>query len=121
MTKLHPNHSHQVTTDLLSKSPASASSEPRARKPFQPNSKLFPSEPATKEKIMKTILIEDWYAPEFRVRINDPQNCPKLASRRRPSYTPAFRAIQCEPRFTPSRRQFRRIAQFAHALAHHAF
>ena len=70
---------------------------------------------------MKTILIEDWYAPEFRVRINVPQNRPTLAGRRKPNFTPFFRAVQREARFASSRCQFLRIAQPAHALAHHAF
>ena len=39
---------------------------------------------------MKMILIEDWYAPEFRVALN-PAKCPANVNRRRLSLTPLFR------------------------------
>jgi hypothetical protein len=70
---------------------------------------------------MKTIPIEHWDPPEFRVRIKNPQNCPKLPRRRRLSYMPVFRAIQSEPQFARSRGRFRRIVEFTEGLAHHAF
>jgi hypothetical protein len=69
---------------------------------------------------MKKILIEDWYAPEFKVTVKGSQKCPNATLRRRSSFAPLFRAIQCEPGFAAPC-GFRRIAHFAGALVHHTF
>jgi hypothetical protein len=46
---------------------------------------------------MKTILLDDWYAPEFRVRINDASKCPATPRHPRVGYTPLFRTTHPEP------------------------
>ena len=43
---------------------------------------------------MKTILIEDWYAPGFEVRINAPKNDGCVQGRREADRTLFFRAVQ---------------------------
>ena len=46
---------------------------------------------------MKTILLDDYYAPAFRVRINDPDKCTATPRRPRTGYTPLFRTTHPEP------------------------
>jgi hypothetical protein len=46
---------------------------------------------------LKTILIEDWYAPEFRVKIPPPRNCPLPLKRTRIAAAPHFRTTHPEP------------------------
>lgn len=60
----------------------------------------------------KTILIEDWYAPEFRVRIIPPRSCPLPLKRRRYVSAPLFPTTHLEPWRPGTTREFRRRSRF---------
>jgi hypothetical protein len=62
---------------------------------------------------MKTILLEDWDAPAFRVRINDANKCPANPRRPQVGYTPLFRTTHPEPWRPSGFHQERRRSRFA--------
>jgi len=61
---------------------------------------------------MKTILIDDWYAPEFRVKITPPRSCPLPLKRQRHACAPLFRTTHPEPWRPTVFRETRRRSHF---------
>src|ERR1041384_1895147 len=68
------------------------------------------------KQTMKTILIDDWYAPSFQVRINAPRLCPLAASRRRLSPSICFLTAHSEPCRSRFIHQIPRPSRFAHLV-----
>ncbi len=62
---------------------------------------------------MKTILLDDYYAPAFRVRINDASRCSATPRNPRAGYTPLFRTTHPEPWRPSNFHQERRRRRFA--------
>lgn len=61
---------------------------------------------------MKTILLDDYFAPTFRVRINDASKCPTTPRNPRAGYTPLFRTTHPEPWRPSNFHQERRRSHF---------
>ena len=56
-----------------------------------------PNETQTTMTTSKTISMEDWYAPEFRLSITPLRNCPLSLKRIRAVVAPFFRTTHPEP------------------------